>query len=157
MARDLTCSLGLLCVAAIYYGLASGIGRSALADEVGPTGLPVAYAVMLAGIGLALGAKVLFRTLLLRARRGPPETGAGGVAFKLRRASGALAIGIGYIVIVPFLGYLVALSLVIATMLVYQGERPTPRVAAIAVLGAAAFWLLFDRVLGIPMPGFWDP
>ena len=42
MKRDLICAAVLLTIAAVYFALANGIARSALADEVGPAGLPLA-------------------------------------------------------------------------------------------------------------------
>ncbi len=41
------------------------------------------------------------------------------------------------------------------TMALYQGERVSAHLATIAVAGAASFWLLFVRLLGIPMPALW--
>ena len=67
-----------------------------------------------------------------------------------------LAIGIAYVVAVNFVGYLMALTAVIALVALYQGERMGWRLGGIAIGGGVAFWILFDRVLGIDMPsGFW--
>ena len=153
MARDLTCAAVLLFVAGSYYALASNIGRSALADEVGPAGLPVLYALVLATIALVLAGQAVFRTLLLRAV--DDSAAAGQPTLVLRRAGGVFAIGIGYVLGVPLVGYFLALVLVIAAMALYQGERASARLATIAVAGAALFWLLFVRLLGIPMPALW--
>ncbi len=153
MARDLTCAAVLLFVAGSYYALASNIGRSALADEVGPAGLPVVYALVLATIALVLAGQAVLRTLLLRAV--DDSAPAGQPALVLRRAGGVFAIGIGYVLGVPLVGYFLALVLVIAAMALYQGERASARLATIAVAGAALFWLLFVRLLGIPMPALW--
>ncbi len=153
MARDLTCAAVLLFVAGSYYALASNIGRSALADEVGPAGLPVVYALVLATIALVLAGQAVLRTLLLRAV--DDSAAAGQPALVLRRAGGVFAIGIGYVLGVPLVGYFLALVLVIAAMALYQGERASARLATIAVAGAALFWLLFVRLLGIPMPALW--
>ena len=154
MARDLFASVALAAVAAGYYFLASGIGSSALADEVGASGLPIAYAVVLAVIACLMALQSGLRHLLRR----PPERAARETpefAYVLRRAGGVLAIGIGYLLIVTVVGYLIALVAVLAAMLMYLGERPSGRVALAAVGGAGLFWLLFDRLLGIPMPGLW--
>ena len=153
MARDLTCAAVLLFVAGSYYALASNIGRSALADEVGPAGLPVVYALVLATIALVLAGQAVLRTLLLRAV--DDSAAAGQPTLVLRRAGGVFAIGIGYVLGVPLVGYFLALVLVIAAMALYQGERASARLATIAVAGAALFWLLFVRLLGIPMPALW--
>ena len=153
MARDLTCAAVLLFVAGSYYALASNIGRSALDDAVGPAGLPVVYALVLATIALVLAGQAVLRTLLLRAV--DDSAAAGQPTLVLRRAGGVFAIGIGYVLGVPLVGYFLALVLVIAAMALYQGERASARLATIAVAGAALFWLLFVRLLGIPMPALW--
>lgn len=154
MARDLGCSIALLAVAVGYYLAASGLGRSALADEVGPAGLPMVYAVVLAVVALMLALQAVLRVVLQRAQAKTlaerPDLG-----FMLRRAGGVFGIGVGYLLIVPVVGYLIALILVLAVMLIYMGERPSARVAVAAIGGAALFWAFFDRLLGIPMPGIW--
>jgi len=153
LARDLVCSIALLVVAVGYYYLASGIGSSALADEVGAAGLPVAYALVLGAIGLILAFQAVLRRILQPAAGSPvnvPDLG-----FVLRRAAGVLGIGVGYLLIVSVTGYLIALVVVLAAMLMYLGERPGWRVALAAVGGAGLFWVLFDRLLGIPMPALW--
>ena len=73
----------------------------------------------------------------------------------LRRAGGVLGIGIGYLLIVSVVGYMIALVIVLAAMLIYFGERASGRIALAATVGAGLFWVLFDRLLGIPMPGIW--
>ena len=151
MARDLVCSIALLIVAAGYYYLASGIGSSALADEVGAAGLPIAYAFALGAIGLIMALQAVVKGLLNRAEAGERID----LGFTLRRAGGVLGIGIGYLLIVTIVGYMIALVVVLATMLIYFGERPSGRIALAAIGGASLFWVLFDRLLGIPMPGIW--
>ena len=155
MARQLTCSVILLMIAAGYYSVASHIGRSALADEVGPAGLPVVYALVLAAVALALAATTLFRPLLLRTVAVTAAAGEPTLGFLLRRAGGVFAIGVGYVLIVPLTGYFLTLVLVIAAMALYQGERASVRLATVAVAGAAVFWLLFVGLLGVPMPALW--
>ncbi len=155
MARQLTCSAILLMIAAGYYSVASHIGRSALADEVGPAGLPVVYALVLATVALALAATALFRPLLLRTVAVTAAAGEPTLGFLLRRAGGVFAIGVGYVLIVPLAGYFLTLVLVIAAMALYQGERASARLATVAVAGAAVFWLLFVGLLGVPLPALW--
>lgn len=154
MARDLVCSIVLAAVAATYYVMARGIGSSALADEVGASGLPIIYAMMLAGIALLMALSVASRAVRQRAVRGGAAAGP-DLAFVMRRAGGVLGIGVGYVLIVGFVGYFLALAVVLGAMLTYQGERFSRRVVLIAFGGAGIFWVLFDRLLGIPMPTLW--
>ena len=151
MARDLVCSVVLLVVAAGYYYLASGIANSALADEVGAAGLPSIYAFALGSIGLIMALQAVVKGLLNRVEVGE----AVDLGLMLRRAGGVLGIGIGYLLIVSVVGYMIALVIVLAAMLIYFGERASGRIALAATVGAGLFWVLFDRLLGIPMPGIW--
>jgi hypothetical protein len=151
LARDLVCSVVLLVVAAGYYYLASGIASSALADEVGAAGLPTIYAFALGSIGLIMALQAVVKGLLNRVEVGE----AVDLGLMLRRAGGVLGIGIGYLLIVSVVGYMIALVIVLAAMLIYFGERASGRIALAATVGAGLFWVLFDRLLGIPMPGIW--
>jgi hypothetical protein len=155
MKRDLICAVVLLAVAVGYYTLASGIGRSALADEVGPAGLPLAYAVLLGMLAIALALKTGLRYALSHreAAATPQEGPAPG--YVLARAAGTLAIGAGYVVVVNVLGYWLSLALLLPAMARYQGAAFSRRLALISVGGATAFWLLFAWLLGIPMPRPW--
>jgi hypothetical protein len=155
--RDLACSLTLLAVAGIYYALASDIGETALADEIGPAGLPLIYAAVLAGLGVLIGLGVVLRHGLGSGKAAPARGSAIGPLLQLRRAAGALGIGVGYLLVVPVIGYPFAIALLIGAMAVYQGERPTARLALVACAGAAALFVLFDLVLGVPMPAPWNP
>ena len=156
MLKDLISALVLLPVAVGYYTLASGIGQSALDDEIGAGGLPVIYATLLAAIALALAAKALIAWRFLPAGRNHRDHGLEGEGRKLLRAAGMLGIGVAYVGGVTFGGYPVSLAAAIALVALYQGEPAGWRLARIAVGGAAVFWIFFDRLLGIDMPpGFW--
>ncbi|HEX9877774.1 MAG TPA: tripartite tricarboxylate transporter TctB family protein [Gammaproteobacteria bacterium] len=157
MARDLTCSLVLAAIAVVYYLLASSIGASALADEVGPAGLPLAYAVLLGAVALLLAAKTALEYWLARAAVAPQQRSGPGMGFVLRRAAGALAIGAGYVAIVDVIGYWLALGLLIPAMALYQGRKLGRGLIVISITAASAFWLLFVWLLDIPMPGPWIP
>lgn len=154
--KDLICALLLLMAAGGYYAASLGIGRSALADEVGATGLPNVYTAALAALAIALAIKsFLGRRFEDGAGRGSSNDLRGEGA-KLLRAAGMLAIGVGYVATVNFTGYALTLVAVIASVAVYQGERMNWRLAGIAVGGGVLFYGFFSLVLGIDMPaGFW--
>lgn len=153
LRRDLACSAILLIIAASYYFAASRIGLTALADEVGPAGLPRIYGVALALIALAIGFASWIRhrqsTDTAPVTDGPPTTR------RLLRGAGAVGIGIVCLAVVAYLGYLVGMALTIAAMAVYQGERPSLRVAGISAAGAIILFVLFDVVLGVTLPTLW--
>lgn len=155
MLRDLICAAALLAIAVTYYVLASGIGRSALADEVGPAGLPLAYAAILGALAIALAIKTVVRYALVAPsaeRVSKPGPAAG---FVLARALGTLAIGAAYVALVNLLGYWLSLALLVPAMARYQGARLNRSMVLIALAGATLFWLLFVWLLGIPMPRPW--
>lgn len=159
MRRDLVCSATLLAVAGAFFALASRLGQSALADGVGPAGLPLVYAAALAVLAVSIGLGAL-----LQRRRAPGlaaapasehDTTAPSVVIRLRRAAGALSIGVAYLVGLPLIGYPIALALALGAMAAYQGERPGVRMILIAIGGSGLFYVLFDTVLGISMPAPW--
>jgi len=150
MRRDLVCALVLLGIAAGYFGLARNINRSALADEVGAHGLPYAYAALLALLALGLAATRLLR----RGSAVAPAASADASSLAtLGRTAGAVGIGALYLVLMPLVGYLVATALLLTAMLRYLGQPLGWRPLAIAAGGTLFLWLLFDRVLGIGLPG----
>lgn len=146
MNRDLVFGASGAIVAVVYYGFASSIPTSALADAVGPQGLPIVYAVILLFLSLLL----IIRSV--RTRNMEPGT----QSFHVARVAGMLAIGAGYIVLVPWLGYVVTLAGLIVAATWYQTRVVTKGALAVAVAGAIVFWLIFVVLLGIPQPsGIW--
>ena len=151
MQRDLVGAAALLATAVAYYVLARNLDATALADEVGPAGLPLIYAVLLGVLAVMLG----ISALVSRTRVLPPPPDEPRPGRRLRRAAGVLAIGVGYLIVAPVIGYPFAVALAIAAMALHEGERPSFRLALVACAGAAVLYLLFDVVLGVAMPAPW--
>jgi hypothetical protein len=173
MARkDLWSGASLLALAALYGGLAQRIPASGLDDPVGARGLPNVLAILLAVVALAIMAKA---ALAMRSTgvgvaprretptpnpspqgggetRAEPNNGDDDYRAPLPRALGFILIGVGYIVVAPLVGYAVALTLLIAAVAIYEGARPNWTLAAVAVGGGAAFWLIFVAGLGVEQP-----
>lgn len=144
MNRDLVFGAACLAVAAGYYLMASAIPESALSDSVGAQGLPKTYAVVLGALSLVLIARSARQQSSVKA----PAS--------LARVAGMLLIGILYLAVVPWLGYILSLAGLIAATTYYQGGGLGPRVALVSLSGAVFFWVLFVAVLGIPHPpGIW--
>ena len=155
--KDAVGSLVLLLIAFGYYSLATDINRSALADEIGAAGVPIIYAVLLAGIGLALALKAALVLQRMPSSAVLEQGSLQGVGRTLIRATGMLIVGVFYLMSITVMGYFVSMAGLIFLVALYQGERVGWRLAGIAVGGAVGFWVLFDRVLGIEMPsGFWS-
>ncbi len=152
MNRDFIAGfLGLL-LAMGYYAMAMNIQNSQLADDVGPGGLPKIYGLLLAGFSLLLMLRARFRPE-------PVDSKQRAVAeeiFAAKRGLGILLIGVSYILAVPYLGYPLAIAVVIAVAALYNGGTLSLRMAGIAVLGAFGLWFVFVFLLHIGQPaGIW--
>ena len=153
--RDLLFGIATLVVAAVYYGLAVAIPRSDLADPVGPQGLPRIYALLLAALSLILIARSLRRSAPDPDSPNPesriPNPGSG-----IPRVIGMLLIGVAYIIVLPWFGYLLSVAALITGTIYFQGGSINGRSILVAVSGAAIFWLLFIWLLRIQYPaGLW--
>jgi len=145
VTRDLVLGGACLALAAGYYLMAAAIPESALSDAVGAQGLPKTYAVVLGALSLVLMFKSWKTRLTVLDHRVP-----------ILRVAGMLVIGVVYLAVVPWTGYILALAGLIAATTYYQGGGLNARVAAVALSGALFFWVLFVAVLGIPHPpGIW--
>jgi putative tricarboxylic transport membrane protein len=165
MWRDLIGGVAAIVIGGGYLVMALGLRESALADAVGPAGFPKALAFAMLALGLVLCAQALWAARTRRAaalvRPAPAErpleenidaeAGDIGVA-GLVRAAGMLALGIGYLVVVPYLGYVPSIALLIVAAAVYQGTVLSWRVVAVGIGGAIVYWLVFVWLLGIPLP-----
>jgi putative tricarboxylic transport membrane protein len=140
-ARDIALGIAALALAGAYAALARAIPVSLLADAVGPGGVPLAIAVLMA----AAGAVLILRSLLRPAAEALPTPRHG-------RAAGLLALLIGYVFAVPFLGYPLSLGLLAGAVALYAGARPGLGLAGFAAGVGALFWFGFVRVMGIPFP-----
>jgi putative tricarboxylic transport membrane protein len=150
MNKDVVSGLALLGLAAAYYWALRQIPDSSLSDEVGAQGLPLILAILLAGLAVAI---VLRGLAASRRRRPATEANADeDETAPPRRALGFVAIAAGYVLVTPLVGFAPALALLIAAVAVFEGTRPSWRVAAVAVAGAFAFWLLFVQILGVEQP-----
>ena len=152
MNRDFVAGLLGLLIALGYYALANNIQNSQLADDVGPGGLPKIYAVLLAGFSVLMMLRAYLRPAPIDAKQRPLAE----EIFAAKRGLGILAIGIGYIIAVPYLGYPVAIAIVIAIAALYNGGALSLRTAGVAALGALGLWFVFVFLLHIGQPsGIW--
>jgi hypothetical protein len=155
MDRDLAFGSATLALSAAYYWMAAAIPESQLADAIGPQGLPKTYAVLLGGLSLILIVRSL-RRARTDDRNAPPSPFPLPPA--LWRVAGMLAIGIVYILVAPWLGYLLSIAALILATTYYQGGAINRQVAVVALSGGIFFWLLFVVMMRIQQPpGWWPP
>jgi hypothetical protein len=140
-ARDIALGIAALALAGALWVLAAAVPVSPLADAVGPGGVPMAIAALMG----AAGALLVLRSVLRPAREPQPSPAH-------RRAAGLLALLVAYVLALPFIGYPLALGLLVGTVALYAGARPGLGLAAFAAGVGALFWFGFVRVMGIPFP-----
>ncbi len=155
MPRDFWIGVVALGFAALYWFEAGKIRISPLDDPVTAAGLPKALGVALGVLAMVMIVRsVLERVILSRAPA--RETAARPpLAERMRphlRAAGVLGLGVGYLLVVPHIGYTLAIIALIMAVSLYIGASFGFRFVAVAVLGGAFFYLLFVELLGIPLP-----
>lgn len=166
MSRNLIAGLAAVVIGGVYLWMAFGLRASALADAVGPAGLPRILGMIMVGFGLVLCAQALLAGSRSAApavpavpaggdvgpAEGEPDEAGGFGLSGVARAGGLLAIGIGYLLIIRTVGYIVAVGALIIVAALYGGARLSWRVFAIGAAGAAVYWILFVEILRIPLP-----
>lgn len=127
----------------IVLGVAAGLEATTfdvafLSDPVGPKALPylVAVALIVSGIHQARAPAPGIRW---------PERGT------LARMVLAASVFLGYALVLPWLGFLLSTTLVVAALSHLFHAPPRRSVPAAAAL-AVALWLLFVWVLALPLP-----
>lgn len=109
-----------------------------MTDPVGPKALPILVAAMM----LFAGVRTLVRP------RDEVPLPSGPVA---KRMAGAAAAFIAYAAVLPWIGFFLATTLVVAALAgLYRG--PVRGSLAAGLTLAAALWLLFVRILALPLP-----
>ncbi len=157
MKRDLACGVLMLALAIAYYSVAAAIPESTLADAVGPQGLPIKYALALGILSILL----IINTLLgrgggVRAVVGVAKNAGKSDLYAGLRAAGMLLMGVAYVVVLPWLGYVVSIALLILAIACYIEGRLSRWAIPIAACGGIAFWVIFVEILQIPQPtGLW--
>jgi uncharacterized membrane protein len=164
--RDVWIGLAAFVLGAWYWRAAGDIAISPLDGIVNASVLPrmLAVAMMLFSVLLAMRA-LLVEYLFVRAARQragadtPQRPEAEGMNFSVRqhiKAAGVVVIGVVYLLVLPWLGYVPSAALLIAATAVYIGARAGLYTFGVAVAVAVIFYLLFVRLLGIPLPaGLW--
>lgn len=147
MNRDVAAGLGLLALAGLYLAGTLQIQGSSLSDEIGADGVPLILAGLLAVLAVLLAVRGWWSGRAAGVTRVPGEDGA-----PLRRVLGFLGLAALYGPVAYALGYLGGLVFLIAAIALYEGARPSWRLVAVALGGAAFFWLMFVWLLGVAQP-----
>lgn len=152
MTKDLLSGVVLVAVAGTYYAWSTQIADSTLSDEIGAGGLPQVLAVILAILGLCLIGRTLLATRLSPAAAGHGDDEEEDRNAPFPRAVGFLLFGVVYIVLLPFLGYIISTALLIGAIALYEGAPRTWVVLAAAIGGGVLYWAIFVKLLGVKQP-----
>lgn len=157
-AKDIISSVVMLVLAIAFWLGADAIPVSPLEGGVGAAGFPKLLAVSLGGLAVIR----IVQTVLTARRAGETLFPAAGDMIATawrehRRAAGMLAIGIAYVLLLPRLGYPLAIALLLASVVIYSGRRPTLGLAAVVIGGTAVLYATFVWLLRVRMPtGIWE-
>jgi hypothetical protein len=161
MTRDAWIGVVFLAFSVIFWIAADGIRVSPLDDPVTAAGLPKTLAYVLGGLAVLLIARSLYMKSLVAPRRTPPaeevaEADSREVWKRHLRAAGMLGLGLAYLLVIPYLGYVLSVIGLMLAVSLYIGARLGAKTLAVAGLGGVFFYLLFVQFLKIPLPsGIW--
>lgn len=148
-----------LVLAGAYWIGTTHIHKSSLIGKgVGADALPRGL-----GIALAVLAVILIVQNMLQRRKGALPEDAPASPEKLAearhkhlRALGMFVIGLVFLLVVGYVGYIPAIFAMICVTAVYNGRPMSWRIAAVAAVITAVLYATFDLILHIPMPdGIW--
>lgn len=155
MSRETPVALGLIALAALYWLGADQIRVSRLEGIVGAQTVPKGLAVSLAVLSLLMIVQDLWRARSPVRATGAAESGPDASRAHLR-AAGMLLIGVGYLAVVGTIGYVAAIALLVLATALYMGREFSNRLVLLSIGGALFYYLIFVRLLDIPLPaGVW--
>ena len=153
-SRDFVGGLIAFLLGSLYLVFAFRQRVSALADTVGPAGMPKVLGFLMLGLGVILCIQSAVHAMQTNA---PGRYEWQGEGKRLLRALGLVCLAVSYLVLVAILGYVPAITILLALVEVKLGAQPTWRLAFIAGGGAIILWAIFVLLLDVPMPTgiFW--
>lgn len=151
--RDVWIGIVMLLVAVVYWLEADKIRISPLDGPIGASGLPKSLAYALGALAIIL----IIRSVVgaLAARKAAPSDNVEEQPLDVQphlRALGLLVIGVGYLLLVSWLGYIITVAALLLAVSLYIGAAFNLRTILIAVIGGVFYHLLFVEFLGIPLP-----
>ncbi len=165
LSKDFWVGLVMLAGSAVYWMGAGSIPISPLDGEVNAAAMPKFLAVVLAGLSILL----MLKALLAGSERPAAEdssvkdssaevsdetkvSSGRSRLYEHLRASGLIVIGLGYMAVLPYLGYLISIGLLLIAMALYMGEKFSSRLLMISAGLAVGFQLFFVQLLHIQLP-----
>lgn len=142
LVRDAVLGVAAIGLGLAYSLLADAVPTSLLSDQVGAGGVPK----VLSGALIVLGAIQVWRGARIGGAEGTFDVRVHG------RALGLLAMGCGYVVVMPHLGFLLTTAVLIVAVSVYAGIKLGRDLLVVGAVSGVAFWVIFAKLLGIAMP-----
>lgn len=158
LRKDLIGAGIALVLAGAYWLGALRIPHSSLIGKgVGADALPRRLAIALAALAVLLVVQTLWQHRRAEAPPAPADPAASAQARRRHlRAFGMLMIGVVFLLIVEYVGYVPAIFLMICATAIYNGRPMSWRIVGLSALLTSVFYVLFDMILKIPMPtGVW--
>lgn len=149
LSKDFVGGLVAIALGSLYLVFSFRQRVSALADTIGPAGIPKVLGILMVSLGIILCAQATYRTSRSVV---PASSEWKGEARKIFRAFGLLIIGVIYLFMLAFLGYVLSIALLLAAVAFYLGAAFNWRMMLIAAAGAVVLWTIFVILLGVPMP-----
>lgn len=156
MRGNLITGILLLIFSVVFWFGADAIPKSSLSGSVGADGLPKMLAVALGVLSAGLIAQTLLMMRVAPAGARVDREKRNEEPSLYLRGFGMIAIGAVYLALVSYLGYMLSIALLLLTVALYNGKRPSVGLLVFAAVGAVLFYVLFVWVLDVPLPaGFW--
>ena len=149
LSKDFVGGLIAILLGSLYLFIAFQQRVSALADTVGPAGMPKVLGILMLSLGVILCVQSVVHSLKTNA---PALAEWQGEGKRFVRAFGLLCLAIVYLVLVSILGYALAIAVLLTLVALYLGAQFSWQLAAIAIGGAAILWAIFVLLLDVPMP-----
>tara|TARA_R110000772_G_scaffold152338_2_gene263096 strand:- start:176 stop:643 length:468 start_codon:yes stop_codon:yes gene_type:complete len=149
ISKDFVAGLIAILLGSLYLYFAFKQRVSALADTVGPAGMPKVLGILMLSLGIILCIQSVVHAIKTN------DSGRfewHGEGMRLLRALGLLCLAISYLVLVSFLGYIISVAILLALVAAYLGAKLNLRLAFIAGAGALILWAIFVLLLNVPMP-----
>jgi putative tricarboxylic transport membrane protein len=155
---DFYLGVGAIALAIAWLYVASGIEESMLSDATGAGGIPRVLGYLMAALGVLLCVRsVSFSAPAAGAasavRETAPEKLAASSWPQNEHVQALILLGIlaGYVVLAPYLGYLLATAVLLGVTAAYGGTPVNRNLVLVSLGGGIVLWLSFAWALNIPM------
>ncbi len=152
LSRDFVGGLVAIALGSLYLVFSFRQRVSALADTIGPAGMPKVLGILMVALGIILCATgcLSIPVSLLRRHQSEWEGEARKIFAGIRAAWHCSVI---YLFLLACLGYVFSIALLLAAVAFYLGAAcQLANDAVIAAAGAVVLWAIFVVLLGVPMP-----